>query len=261
MRPKTLTIPPKAGEACDPARTGIRNGPVKPDPKVVKALPLGKKAVQEPAKATKKINCQLPGAELLKEGKSVEEVMAVLDKEMKPEHDHFCREYILDDNATRSYQRAYPNSGYFSAANSAADLLKKPEIKKRIDQLRDERNKRLEISSDKVLRRVEARASFNPRELYHPDGSFIPIHELHPDVAIGIKSIEVDEIFVGRGEERTAIGITRKITCFDGKASDELLGRNLSLWKDVGSKENPFTIDKLSDEQLEARLAELRSKL
>lgn len=193
----------------------------------------------------KTVNCQLPGAELLAEGKSVEEVMETLEKELKPEHERFCREYILDDNGTRAYQRAYPNSGYDSARDSASKLLAKPCISARIAELRAERNKRLEISADKVLRRLEARASANVRDLYRPDGSFIPVHELDPDVAIAIKSIEVDEIFAGKGDERIAIGITRKITMLDGKASDELLGKNLKLWKEVGSAENPMTLEQL----------------
>lgn len=208
----------------------------------------------------KKINCQLPGADMLEAGKSVDEIMQALQDDLSPEHDRFCREYILDDNQTRAYMRAYPDSSYGAAAVSAHHLLKNPKICARIGTLRAERNKRLEVSADKVLRRLEARASVTPRDLYKPDGSFIPIHELHPDVAIGIKSVEVTELFEGQGEDKQAVGLIRKITMFDGKASDELIGRNLSMWKDVGSKDNPLTVDKLSDEALEARLASLESK-
>ena len=53
------------------------------------------------------------------------------------------------------------------------------------------------------------------------------------------------EFFNSRGEDRQAIGLIKKITCFDGKASDELLGRNLRLWKDVGSSENPAVFEKI----------------
>lgn len=211
-------------------------------------------------KPTREVNCMLPGAELLAEGKSVEEVMKALESELKPEHERFCLEYVFDDNQTRAYMRAYPNSTYGAAAVSAHELLKNPKIVARVDALRAERNKRLEISADKVLRRLEARASANIRDLYKPDGTFIPVHELHPDVAIAIKSIEVDEIYVGKGDERTAIGITRKITMLDGKASDELLGKNLKLWKEVGSEDNPLTLETLSTEQLNARLAALEAK-
>lgn len=40
----------------------------------------------------------------------------------------------------------------------------------------------------------------------------------------------------------------------------ELLGRHLILWRDVGSRENPLTVDSLSDEELSTRLAELEAK-
>ena len=206
---------------------------------VVSKKPIQKSAVKTPSKA---INCQLPGAELLAEGKSVKQVMATLEKEMKPEHDRFCREYIIDDNATRAYMRSYPNAGYGTANVEGCRLLAKPSVRSKVEQLRAERNKRLEISADKVLRRLEARASVTPRDLYDSDGTFIPIHEMHPDVAIGIKSVEVAELYAGSGDERTAIGLVRKITMNDGKASDELLGKNLGLWKEVGSAANPLTV-------------------
>ena len=213
---------------------------VAPPVKKTKGSKVGeeKKAVKP---KTQMVNCQLIGAEEVAKGKTVKEVVERLEKELKPEHDRFCREYIRDDNATRAYQRSYPNCSYETAMVNGCRLLSNAKIKERVENLRDARNKRLDISADKVLRRLEARASFNMTDLYTPDGSFIPLHELDPDVAIGIKSIEIDEIYVGSGDQRTAIGITRKITCLDGKASDELLGKNLNLWKEVGSKDNPLT--------------------
>lgn len=198
-----------------------------------------------PAKSAK-INCQLPGAELLRKGKSVKEIMDHLEGsekiELKAEHERFCGEYIIDDNATRSYMRVYPECGYNSARALSSKLLTNVSIMARVEELREKRNKRLEISADKVLRRLEARASVTPRDLYQADGTFIPIHELHPDIAIGIKSVEVAELYAGTGDQRTAIGLVRKITMNDGKASDELLGKNLKLWKEAGTDDNPVVV-------------------
>jgi phage terminase small subunit len=124
-------------------------------------------------------------------------------------------------------------------------LLRNTKITARIEQLRTERSKRLEITADKVLRRLEARASVTPRDFYNSDGSFIQIHELDPDIGIAIKSIEVVELYAGRGDQKTAIGLVRKITVHDGKAADELLGKNLGLWKEVGSKDNPIHVSRI----------------
>ena len=49
-------------------------------------------------------------------------------------------------------------------------------------------------------------------------------------------------MFQGAGEEKTEIGVVRKITMFDGRASDELLGKYLKLWNDVGSGKNPVIV-------------------
>jgi phage terminase small subunit len=189
------------------------------------------------------VNCQLPGAELLSQGKSVAEVMETLEKELSPQHERFCREYIIDENGTRAYMRAYPKSSYDSARNSASELLAKPCIKARIEELRDERNRRLEISSDKVLRKLAALIHFDPRDLYDETGALKPIHELDYDVALAIQSIEVDEIMSGRGEDRTSIGQTKKVKFVGIRETLELAGRYLKLWKDVGSADNPVKGD------------------
>jgi hypothetical protein len=209
----------------------------------------------------KPINCQLPGWEDVLGGVPVEEVAKAQERELNPQQERFCREY-LHLNQTRAYIKAYPGTTYETAGANACRLLKDARIIARVEELTAERNKRLEISADKVLRRLEARASFSPVDLYDENNNFIPINELDRDVAIGIKSIEVVELYDnGKGDQKQAIGLIRKITVLDGKASDELLGRNLSLWKEVGSKDNPLTVDKLPDEALDARLAQLEARL
>ena len=61
----------------------------------------------------------------------------------------FCDEYLIDLNATQAAIRA----GYSveSAGSIGSELLKKPEIRARIDRAMAERSKRTGINADRAL--------------------------------------------------------------------------------------------------------------
>lgn len=161
--------------------------------------------------------CTLPGWKEVNEGKDPKEVA---DRILSPQHERFCREYIIDENGTRAYMRAYPGSGYNSAMTSAYDLLMKPQICSKIEQLREERNKRLEITADRVLMEIAKIAFCNPQELYDGYGNLKPLQELDPDVAAVIQGVEV----VGNK--------TVKIRLAPKKEALDQLGRHLKLFTD-----------------------------
>ncbi len=159
------------------------------------------------------------------------------EKSLSPQHDRFCREFIIDENAVRAYQRAYPNSGYESARVSACELLAKPNVQDRIQELREERNKRLDISADRVLAELAKLAFYDPRNLFDDDGRLKTITEMDADAAAVIAGIESTHKIVG--EDKDGIAVLTKIKLPDKKSALELIGRSLAMWKDVGSKENP----------------------
>ena len=64
----------------------------------------------------------------------------------------FCREYIIDLNATQAAIRA----GYSSktANRIASENLSKPDIQRKIQELQQERAERTEITQDRVLKEL-----------------------------------------------------------------------------------------------------------
>lgn len=154
-------------------------------------------------------------------------------KELLPQHDRFCREYIIDENAVRAYQRAYRESQatYESAAASATRLLKDAKIQSRIEELRDERNKRLEVSADRVLAELAKLAFYNPRDLFDDDGRLKPITEMDPDSSAVIAGIETRHEITEKGDDKTAdITVLTKIKLSDKGVNLERLGRHLKLF-------------------------------
>ena len=214
-------------------------------------------------KASKKVNCMLPGAELLEQGKSVEEVMASLEaqqvNELELAEEFFCQEYVSCGIAVRAALRVWPKYSYDYASTKAERLMKKDEIKRRIRQLTAEHRERYGLTEAKVLKRIAALAFFDRRTLHNQDGTLKAIHELTEEEAAAITEVESVELFSGKGEDKQAIGTVRKVKFADPKASLELAGRNLMLWKDVGSKSNPLSHEAMTDEQLAARLKHLLS--
>lgn len=78
---------------------------------------------------------------------------------MTPKQQRFCYEYMIDLNATKSAVRA----GYSerTANKIASELLKNKEVKEMIKQLKEEQQKKLEITIDTVLKEI-AVIAFSP---------------------------------------------------------------------------------------------------
>lgn len=71
------------------------------------------------------------------------------DKQLTDKQELFCQEYLIDLNATKAAIRA----GYSeaSAYSIGSENLRKPELRARVAQLMDERNKRTLVHQDFVI--------------------------------------------------------------------------------------------------------------
>jgi len=72
---------------------------------------------------------------------------------LTPKQEQFCLEYIVDLNGTQAAIRA----GYSekTANEQASQLLTKPAVKRRVQELMGERSKRTEITADYVLGKIK----------------------------------------------------------------------------------------------------------
>ncbi|MDH6354527.1 phage terminase small subunit [Dysgonomonas sp. PH5-45] len=73
---------------------------------------------------------------------------------LTPRQEVFCREYLIDFNATQAAVRAGYSSR--SAKHLGSRLLKNANVQLCVQNLMDERNRRLQIDSDYVLRQAVA---------------------------------------------------------------------------------------------------------
>lgn len=151
----------------------------------------------------------------------------------------FCREYVKDMNGVRAALAVGFTKNARSASVYACNLLAKPNIKAFLKKLNEERAARTLLDGDEILREIKKIATSDVRRLFDSKtGAVLPMTEWPDDVAACVSSIEVDEIYAGRGAERVLIGYTKKIKLWDKPKSQENLGRNKGLFKDVVESKN-----------------------
>lgn len=109
---------------------------------------------------------------------------------LNPKQKRFAQEYIVDFNATDAAKRA----GYSerTAGSQAHDLLKKPEILTAIHAAMQKRDKRVEISQDRILLELSRIAFGDLRDILTWNGRIITLtdsKELSADSAAALAEV------------------------------------------------------------------------
>jgi phage terminase small subunit len=165
----------------------------------------------------------------------------------------FCEEYLIDHNATQAAIRA----GYTqqNADVTGPRLLRKDGIKAYIDGKSKVLQQKVGISQERVLLEMTRIATFDPRKLYHPDGSPKQIHELDDDTAACVAGIEIEETGGGRSKKKKMRVVRMRFWSKDRQL--EVLGKHFKIFDDITPVvvNQPVNINGLSAAELKALLA------
>lgn len=139
----------------------------------------------------------------------------------------FCREYLVDFNATAAAIRA----GYAkkAARSQAARMLTKANIQAEISRLVLSATKRNDITVDRVLSELGRIAFGDPRKFFDDNNGLKDMAELGDEEAATLSSIEVFEEFEGAGEKKTFIGYTKKVKFWDKVGALDRIARYLKM--------------------------------
>lgn len=181
----------------------------------------------------------------------------------------FVDEYLIDLNATRAYKAVYKNVKSDDAARaSSSKLLTNANIKAYVEKRMKDREKRTEITQDKVLNELAQIAFANGSDFAKVvekpllDNAGQPIIDSSTNEPIYYKTVEMaltDEL---PEEKRKAIaGIKMgkngiEVSTCDKVRALELLGKHLGMWTDKVEVKadvktsNPY--DELTVEELKA---------
>lgn len=140
----------------------------------------------------------------------------------------FCREYLIDLNATQAAIRA----GYSekTAKETAYENLTKPHIADRIAELKSQRVEDTKISANYVLNRLVEIDQMDVIDITNDDGSLKPISQWPKVWRTTLSGLDVAEIMQDGG----VAGLLKKIKLPDKVKNLELLGRHVEVqaWKD-----------------------------
>lgn len=146
---------------------------------------------------------------------------------LREKQEFFCREYLIDLNATQAALRA----GYSekTAYAQGCALLKHPEVQNRIEALKKERAAALKITAERVLQELARIAFADIRRVsrFGPDGvELVPDEELEEDDAAAIS--EVSQVATDKGRNI-------KMKMHSKERALELLSRHVGIFKDDGA--------------------------
>lgn len=151
----------------------------------------------------------------------------------------FCDKYLIDLNATRAYKAAYKSvKKDETAAAAGARLLRNVKVKAYIDERMKDREKRTEITQDKVLKELAKIGFANLNDYleyktaetvvsYNDKGE--PVIDYAPIIDL-VDSKEVDTSVVQ--EVSISDKGTFKFKLYDKQKALELIGKHLGMFVD-----------------------------
>ncbi|HFZ1094913.1 TPA: terminase small subunit [Klebsiella oxytoca] len=144
--------------------------------------------------------------------------MALTDKQ-----EMFCREYLIDLNATQAAIRA----GYSAktANRTASENLSKPDIQSRIAELKAQRNDLVGINATYVLNRLVEIDQMDVLDILNSTGELKPVAEWPKVWRTTLSGLEVMEM----ASEGNAAALLKKIKWPDKVKNLELLGKHIDV--------------------------------
>lgn len=132
-------------------------------------------------------------------------------------------------------------------------LYKEPSRARRFGHAVDARN---EWTKSNLLATLRDLSFGDISEAYNSDGSVKPFSEWSTAARRSIASIQVDEIFEGKGIEKMQVGVTKKLKFTDKLKAIELLMKYHAMLVDRAEVATNFAVDKQTVEALSQLPAE-----
>lgn len=149
---------------------------------------------------------------------------------LTPLQDRFCHEYIIDYNGSEAAKRA--GSKAKQTRTTACEWLTKPHIQERIEELRGNQSKRLNITADRILEELAKIAFMDIVGAFDEKGNLLPIHKMPEDVRRAIGGLDVSKLDLKAGKKMLGKTTLSKIKLIDKRGALELLGKHEKLWSE-----------------------------
>jgi phage terminase small subunit len=147
---------------------------------------------------------------------------------LTPIVEEFCHQY-LKCNFDGKAAAIAAGSTAKNPAQVAYGWLQLPEVKQRIEQLKADRLKRIDVDADYVLRRLVEIDQMDVLDIMNDDMGFKPVPEWPPVWRQFISALDLAELKEGYGDEREMVGMLKKIKWPDKIKNLEMLGKHVAV--------------------------------
>lgn len=176
------------------------------------------------------------------------------NKKLTDKQEMFCREYLIDLNATQAAIRA----GYSerTARSIGQRMLTNVDIEKRLSELKGDRNERVSVNADYVLDRLMQIDQLDVADILDENGDLLPVREWSKAWRTSVNAIEVIQMSKGDVDIETFL---KKVKLPDKLKNLELLGKHVDVqaFKDKIETDVNLSSRPLTKEQAKAIIDEL----
>ena len=153
---------------------------------------------------------------------------------LTPKEEAFCVAVFAGQNPSKAYREVYkPRRAKAKTVHEMASrLMAKHKVSARLVELLKPVIAKAQLTREQWLAAVARVALFDPRKMFDAHGNPIEITELGDNEASAIAGFEFYEDFAGKGEERKAVGYTRKLKLADRLRALELYGKAQCYYAD-----------------------------
>lgn len=155
---------------------------------------------------------------------------------LTPKEEHFVAEYLVAFNGTDAARKA--GYAWKSAAVTASQLLRKPNIQNFVERGKADWRDRTQITAERVARDIDIAANLDVGELFDARGNLLPVRLMPPHVRRCIVSIEVVKRNITGGDGET--DEVYKVKLIDKGRMHEILGRHTGV--DKGDVQAPAQV-------------------
>ena len=145
----------------------------------------------------------------------------------------FCHEYIKDFNGARAYMSTYGTDNQHAARSNAARLLADDSLKRRVEELKEERLIKMKIDAEWVLNRHLEMDSLDLADIIDDNGGYKKISEWPKAWRTSISAMDIMHLQEGN---------VQKVKWPDKVKNLELIGKHVTVqaYKDNVKTEHSF---------------------
>jgi phage terminase small subunit len=118
----------------------------------------------------------------------------------------------------------------------SSELMNNGKVTVRIKEIQEEIRDRNKVVLDEVLQEMSRWLRFNLKSIMKEDGTMKSFDEMTDEEAACIASLEVVELFEGKGKSREMIGYLKKVKLIDKRAISDQFMKHFGAYQDSKMK-------------------------